>query len=58
MFDRRPVVVGAGELVDWSREEESHDCWTGEGFAAAATFDWLGAAAAGDCVGAGGEAEA
>lgn len=29
-FERRPVVVGAGEDVDWSRVEESHDCWTGE----------------------------
>lgn len=24
------VAVGAGEDVDWSREEESHDCWTGD----------------------------
>jgi hypothetical protein len=23
-----PVEVGAGEVVDWSREEESQDVWT------------------------------
>ena len=52
-FERRPLVVGAGEVVDWSRVEESHDCWTGEEVVVAAA-----AAAACDCVDtAGGGAE-
>ena len=57
VVERRAVAVGAGEAVDWSREEESHDCWTGEGVGAAVAWECVGA---GDCcVGAGGgEAEA
>jgi hypothetical protein len=28
--ERRPVDVGGGKDVLWSRDEESHDCWTGD----------------------------
>jgi hypothetical protein len=29
-WERTLVLVGEGEVVLWSREEESQDCWTGE----------------------------
>lgn len=46
-WESRPLAVGAGDLVDWSRAEESQDCWTVEVLAVAVVSGFVVAAGGG-----------